>query len=187
MTNPADTATSTAPALIACLFTDRQSAYRLDARCDPWDIRRDATTWKGGGPFVAHPNCRTWGSLARFSTADRDEQGQAILCLGWAMQWPAIIEHPAHSRLWRWTRQLPGFTHLNLRLSEWGGVTFKPTILALRGVTAKALLNVPEPGNRGSRLFTSFHNNDWRRWGTPPLLAKAIIDDLDTSRSTPSG
>lgn len=163
---------------VAALFIDRHSAYKLIPGVDCWDARRDATRWPGGVPFVAHPNCRTWATLSRFSTADRNELALALICLAWALTGPAIIEHPRASRLWRWTKRFPRFQHLDVLGAEWGGKTPKPTRLALAGVTPRALLSPPHPGRAAPTVLSNLHTYDWHRWGTPPALAKAIIHDL---------
>ena len=52
---------------VAVLFARRDSVYKSLAGCDVWDIDRDAMTWTGGAPVVAHPPCRAWGRLRTFA------------------------------------------------------------------------------------------------------------------------
>jgi hypothetical protein len=46
---------------VSILFARRDSIYKELAGCDVWDIDRDARTFDGPGPVVAHPPCRAWG------------------------------------------------------------------------------------------------------------------------------
>lgn len=166
---------------IAALYVAPGSHYHLAPGVVSFDRFRDATTFAGNLPFIAHPTCRTWATCSRFSSADRHEQGHAILALAHALRMPAIIEHPLRSRLWRWTKRFPRFTHLDLLGSEWGGPTPKPTRLALAGVRPYALLCPPFPGHRPWARLTSLDADDPRRWLTPPALITAMLYDIRRS------
>ena len=43
---------------VAVLFARADSIYKTLPGCDVYDIKRDARTWPGGCPVVAHPPCR---------------------------------------------------------------------------------------------------------------------------------
>lgn len=85
---------------IAVLFARSDSIYKSLPGCDVYDIERDALTWPGGSPVVAHPPCRAWGS---FAWRARPREGERE-CAPWAVEQirrhGGVLEHPAASRLW---------------------------------------------------------------------------------------
>ena len=52
---------------VAVLFARADSIYKSMPGCDVYDIERDARTWPGGAPVVAHPPCRSWGKFAHMA------------------------------------------------------------------------------------------------------------------------
>lgn len=85
---------------VAVLFARRDSVYKSLPGCDVFDVDRDALTWLGGAPVVAHPPCRLWGRLRTFSTAPAKEKELARWAVGQVRRWGGVLEHPAHSTLW---------------------------------------------------------------------------------------
>jgi len=89
---------------VAALFVRKDSHYRsLGADC--FDLERDARTFRGGCPVVAHPPCRLWGRLAQFVNASREEV-ELELALGLyaaalVKREGGVLEHPANSRLFK--------------------------------------------------------------------------------------
>jgi hypothetical protein len=73
---------------------------------DPWDEQRDARTYPGPWPVVAHPPCQRWGRYWHGSTrkphqyAKGDDKGCFAAALSAVRQWGGVIEHPAHSHAW---------------------------------------------------------------------------------------
>jgi hypothetical protein len=55
--------------VIAALYVERGGPYFGIEGVDPWDEARDARTYAGPHPVVAHPPCERWG---RYSKAERD-------------------------------------------------------------------------------------------------------------------
>ncbi len=47
--------------VIAALFVETGGAYFSVPGVDPWDEARDARTYAGPHPVVAHPPCERWG------------------------------------------------------------------------------------------------------------------------------
>lgn len=43
---------------VAALFCRSDSVYKSMPGVDVFDLERDALTWSGGSPVVAHPLCR---------------------------------------------------------------------------------------------------------------------------------
>ena len=44
---------------VAVLFARKDSIYKEFEQCDVYDIERNALTFSGGIPIIAHPPCRS--------------------------------------------------------------------------------------------------------------------------------
>lgn len=130
---------------IAALFVRRDSLYkRLLPIDDCYDSDRDARTWCGGFPVVAHPPCRSWGKLAHMSKPRSDEKMLAVWAIEQVRRFGGVLEHPAGSRLFSFC----GCSLPDCLPDEWGGksvlidqydfghVAHKPTILYFVGCAA---------------------------------------------------
>ena len=62
---------------VAVLFARSDSNYRAIPGTDVFDLARDARTFRGGMPVVAHPPCRSWGRLRHFAKPRADEKAAA--------------------------------------------------------------------------------------------------------------
>ena len=87
---------------VVVLFVRSDSLYKTMPGVDCYDAERDALTWPGGCPVVAHPPCRSWGVLSHMAFNVRPGEKE----LGpWAIEqvrkWGGVLEHPAGSRLFR--------------------------------------------------------------------------------------
>ncbi len=91
---------------VAVLFARTDSIYKQMPNCDVYDIDRDARTWLGNMPVVAHPPCRAWGRLRQFAKPRRDEKELALLAVAHVRKFGGVLEHPAQSSLWL-VAQLP--------------------------------------------------------------------------------
>ena len=86
---------------IAVLFAMKDSIYKTFGECDVYDIDRNALTFKGGLPVIAHPPCRLWGRLAHLSSAPKGEKELAIWAVDQVRKNGGILEHPSSTRLWK--------------------------------------------------------------------------------------
>lgn len=103
---------------VAVLFARSDSVYKTMPGCDVWDIDRDARTWQGGAPVVAHPPCRAWGKLSYFAKPRHDEKDLAVFAVASVRQFGGVLEHPKDSKLWPTVGlPLPG------QVDAWGGWT----------------------------------------------------------------
>lgn len=90
---------SNTDARVAVLFARADSAYKTIAGCDVYDIERDARTFPGGIPVVAHPPCRAWGRLRQFSKPRPDEKALGPWAVEQVRREGGVLEHPAESTL----------------------------------------------------------------------------------------
>jgi hypothetical protein len=87
-------------ALVAVLFARSDSNYKAMPGCDVFDIDRDARTFAGGMPVVAHPPCRAWGRMRQFAQPRDDEKELARYAVANIRRFGGVLEHPAESTLW---------------------------------------------------------------------------------------
>jgi hypothetical protein len=102
--------------VIAALYVETNGCYYGLPDVDPWDRERDARTYAGPHPVVAHPPCERWSSLnnlvlARYphraaDFAHGNDGGCFAAALAAVRRWGGVLEHPAQSRAW-WTFDLP--------------------------------------------------------------------------------
>ena len=81
------------------LFCRADSIYKR-LGCDTYDASRNATTWPGGKPVIAHPPCRSWSRLKAFSRPVPGEREAAIWVVDQIRQHGGVLEHPSFSSLW---------------------------------------------------------------------------------------
>ena len=104
---------------VAVLFARADSVYKTMPGVDVYDIDRDARTFPGGMPVVAHPPCRSWGRLRQFSKPRPDEKALGPWAVDQVRINGGVLEHPAESSL---------FAHCNMPrpgefADEFGGWT----------------------------------------------------------------
>lgn len=84
----------------AVLFAHRRSPYKAFDLADVYDEDRDALTYAGSLPVVAHPPCRAWGRLRHFSRHETAEIQLALFAVDQVRRVGGVLEHPACSTLW---------------------------------------------------------------------------------------
>lgn len=93
--------------MIAALYVETAGAYAGLPGVDAWDIVRDARTYVGPYPVVAHPPCERWGRFWHGSPrkphqfALGDDDGCFAAALASVRQWGGVLEHPADSQAWK--------------------------------------------------------------------------------------
>jgi hypothetical protein len=91
---------------VQALYIDPRGPYpdRLGiANC--WDEQRDARTYTGDDPVIAHPPCTRWCRLAglvekRWGYKRGDDGGCFAAALATVRRCGGVIEHPAYSKAW---------------------------------------------------------------------------------------
>jgi hypothetical protein len=87
--------------IVSVLFARRDSYYKTLLGVEVYDADRDALTWPGGGPVVAHPPCRAWASLRHCAKPEPGEKEYALWAIEQVRTWGGVLEHPQLSTLWR--------------------------------------------------------------------------------------
>jgi hypothetical protein len=91
--------------MIAALYVQTNGIYYGLPNVDPWDEQRDARTYNGPHPVVAHPPCSTWCMLASVNEARWGKPiGEDAGCFEAALEavtkFGGVLEHPAYSIAW---------------------------------------------------------------------------------------
>lgn len=90
---------------VAALYVQPTGIYAGRPDVDAWDEARDARTYAGPWPVVAHPPCQRWSQLAhihkhRPGKALGDDGGCFISAVASVERWGGVLEHPAGSEAW---------------------------------------------------------------------------------------
>jgi hypothetical protein len=95
---------------VAALYIDPRGPYPALLGPDLcWDEARDARTYTGPWPVVAHPPCQLWTNFAALNFkrygGEHNRPGNdggafrhALRCVD---AWGGVLEHPAESRAWK--------------------------------------------------------------------------------------
>ena len=88
---------------VAALFVRTDGPYFGMSHVDPWDEGRDARSYNGNDPVVAHPPCERWGRYwsggpsAKVRRAKGDDSGCFASAVRAVVLFGGVIEHPAGS------------------------------------------------------------------------------------------
>jgi hypothetical protein len=102
---------------VAALYVAKDSIYKTMPECDCYDLDRNAMTYNGMLPVVAHPPCQLWGKMAPVNYAryggEHNKPGNDGGCFAHALETVnrlgGVLEHPANSIAWK-TYKLPSPT-----------------------------------------------------------------------------
>ncbi len=96
--------------MIAALYVENGGCYYGIDGVDPWDEARDARTYAGPWPVVAHPPCQRWGKMwfGQPLTVKRtgvrkvkgDDGGCFAAALAAVRKYGGVLEHPWGSHAW---------------------------------------------------------------------------------------
>jgi hypothetical protein len=92
--------------MIAALFVETNGVYFGLHGVDLWDIHRNAMTYDGPYPVVAHPPCHLWGAMAAVNFAryggehnrPGNDGGKFESALAAVHSFGGVLEHPAKSK-----------------------------------------------------------------------------------------
>lgn len=178
--------------MVAVLFARRDSIYKTFTGLDVYDMDRDARTFKGGAPVVAHPPCRAWGRLRGLAKPRHDEKDLARFAVDVIRRNGGVLEHPATSTLWadkglpkpRCCDEFGGFT-LDVEQLWWGHQAVKKTWLYIVGadmrqVQASIPFRMDYPTHvvatsARSRISGMKELSKAKREHTPPAFAEWLV------------
>jgi hypothetical protein len=135
---------------VVALYVDKHGPYPLMVD-EWWDAERNADTYPGPLPVVAHPPCGPWGRLKHLNKFQRKEH--AVHAVEFVRRWGGVLEHPHGSSLFRscgmpWPGELPdawgGWT-IEIDQCRFGHVARKMTWLYIVGCPREELPAIPVP------------------------------------------
>lgn len=85
---------------VAVLCVAKRSVYRGIPGLELYDELRDAFSFAGGMPVVAHPPCSQWCRLSHFARADVLARVLGFHCVVCVQEYGGVLEQPAFSKLW---------------------------------------------------------------------------------------
>jgi hypothetical protein len=95
---------------VAALYVMADGPYAGLKDVEVWDITRDARTYPGPHPVVAHPPCERWGRywgggpMLQGTPKQKtlgDDGGCFAAALTAVRKWGGVLEHPEGSHAWR--------------------------------------------------------------------------------------
>jgi len=91
--------------VIAALYVQEGGCYYGLDGVDPWPEARDARTYSGPWPVVAHPPCARWCRLAglveaRYGIPRHQDGGCFAAALASVRRWGGVLEHPRATDAW---------------------------------------------------------------------------------------
>lgn len=165
--------------MIAALFVETNGPYFGLELVDPWDSDRDARTYPGPFPVVAHPPCERWGKYwsggpsARTRRFLGDDNGCFEAALKHVRAYGGVLEHPAFTHAYKafelarppisggWVDASDGAGFVcHVEQGHYGHAARKATWLYYVGDNPPGLM---WGRSSGIRLDEGFHSNEERR------------------------
>lgn len=169
---------------VAVLFALQTSIYKRIRCCDVYDIDRNALTFPGGLPVVAHPPCRSWSRLSHLAKPAPGEKELAPWAVEQVRRNGGVLEHPWRSKLWNWCAMpLPGqgrdrFGGWTIQVHQawWGHKALKATLLYIVGVDGSMLPAFPVDRLTGPSSEGAFNRlSERQRHATPEPFARYLV------------
>jgi hypothetical protein len=173
------------------LFARADSHYKALPGVDVYDVERDARTYDGPWPVVAHPPCRAWGRLRTFANPRPDERNLARLAVALVREFGGALEHPAGSTLWE-SQRLPGVGcgrdsfggwTMGIKQHDFGHRAEKETLIYIVGCAPGDVPAVPLPLTKATHCIRPTKSyprlpsvTKAEREHTPPELAAWLVD-----------
>lgn len=168
---------------VAVLCAATNSIYHTLPGVDVYDVKRDARTFPGGVPVIAHPPCRSWSAYCAHQAKPAEgERELGLWCVEQLRECGGILEQPAHSRLFR-AAGIPkpdegergGLWSMLVWQAWWGYPMKKATWLAFSGVDPAAVLVPYRPHDcNGDRRRQQVMSKN-QRAATCPAMARWLV------------
>lgn len=153
---------------ITVLCTAPKSNYLRIPDLDLYDLARDAYTFAGSNPVIAHPPCAQWSRMKAFSKPDARSKALGGYCFEFIKQNGGILEHPAGSSLFKYLGVKPT---LSINQSWFGFPCRKTTYLYFHGYEP---LSFPLDFTLPGRDVSSLHSAD--RSIMPLAFCQYLVD-----------
>lgn len=164
---------------VTALYVDATGPYPFIVS-NWFDEKRDALTFEGPGPVVAHPPCARWGALRNLPRVSKgvDDRHLAVAAAKQVRSYGGVLEHPAWSSLWdhqgmprpgRFPDAFGGWT-LEVDQGRFGHQAPKKTWIYVVGATFEEASAIPRPRiatgrvealSRKARRLTPIHFAEW--------------------------
>lgn len=183
---------------VAAIYVDRLGPYfGLLGSEFCWDVDRDARTYDGPWPVVAHPPCGPWGRLKHLYKGTEHDCGpravEQVRLFG------GVLEHPAGSKLWNacglphpdfakgtcvWLDAWGGYT-IEVNQCEWSHVARKRTWLYLVRVPSAAIEPPPYPDREPTHWISGGRGRKGKKAKTTPVPDGIKVCSAQQRRRTP--
>lgn len=165
--------------MIAALYidTDRGPYPALDG-VECWGVSRDATTYAGPWPVVAHPPCGAWSMLRHLYKGSGKNCGP--IAVTQVRKFRGILEQPAHSKLWEacsipkpgaFQDEYGGYS-ISVDQCDFGHQARKKTWLYIVGCSRENL--PPMPDKRNPVAWVSGTYTPGKRGTVPPGITVLV-------------
>lgn len=176
---------------VVALYVDRLGPYPKLVK-EWYDETRDARTYSGPWPVVAHPPCGPWGNFKHMCT--KQNPYLAILAVDQVRRWGGVLEHPKGSTLFGSFAPKPGDAPdrwggrtYDVQQVSWGHCCVKPTRLYIVGVPPIIVCAGIRTGGKPTHRMTNgprgvsargdlLRASSTQRSRTPPAFAEWLID-----------
>lgn len=170
------------------LYTNSDSNYKkFDIEC--YDLRKDARSFTGSNPIIAHPPCRGWGRLRSFSNHPGVELLLGVHAVQVARCNGVVVEQPFDSLLFDYmsagSYQEPdrfGGWRLKVQLNWFGFQCRKVTALYIVGCAPKSIPAYPISFDAITTTICHPKFPKKERATTPPAMCKWLIELATTCR-----
>ncbi|MDM7980177.1 MAG: hypothetical protein QUV71_07510 [Rhizobium sp.] len=154
---------------VAALYVQQKSVYSSFPNVELYDLARDARTYGGPWPVVAHPPCRSWGKFKAWAKPVEGERELAFLALEQVQRFGGVLEHPVGSTLFA-EAGISASKLWRVNQCDWGHRALKPTWLYLVGCNPPA--DLPQPGVPVTTVERMCRQERER---TPPAFAGMLL------------
>lgn len=176
---------------VAVLFARSTSIYKKYPGLDVYDIDRDALSFFGTEPVIAHPPCRAWGRLRGLARPRFGEKDLALFAVDRVIENGGVLEHPTASSLFKYVG-LPrpgksnnkGFT-IQVHQHWFGHRAEKSTWLFINGIEPNLIPPAPLVFSQPTHVVAASHVSKRKkqkelskagREATPEKFAEFLIN-----------
>lgn len=162
------------------LFTQKNSIYQ-QLNCDCWDINRNALNYLETNyePVIAHPPCRQFSRLRKFSKHDASEYSTVQASLEYTKKNGGILEHPSGTSLFKIVDGYDANSGFTLAIDQYwfGHPAQKKTWLYIKGIKKEQIPAFPIVLGKAKGKVESLSKKD--RDATPLQFAQWLIKILE--------